>query len=50
MNTWKNLAPDLIRQRVIIEGTTIKIVKPAQIKEYLDGLAEDTGMEKISGP
>ena len=47
---WKNLAPDLVRQRVIIEGTTDKIVEPEKIKEYLDALAEVTGMEKLSGP
>ena len=32
---WKNLAPDLVRQRVIIEGTTEKIAEPEQIKDYL---------------
>ena len=37
---WKNLAPDLVRQRVIIEGTSEKIIEPEQIKEYLDKLAE----------
>lgn len=49
-NNWKNLAPDLVRQRVIIEGTTEKIVEPEQIKDYLDNLANVTGMEKLSGP
>ncbi|PIZ95050.1 MAG: hypothetical protein COX81_01995 [Candidatus Magasanikbacteria bacterium CG_4_10_14_0_2_um_filter_37_12] len=47
---WKNLAPDLIRQRVIIEGTTKKIVEPNQITKYLNELAKVTGMEKLSGP
>lgn len=47
---WKNLAPHLTRQRVIIEGTTAKIVAPDQIKTYLDQLAHITGMEKLSGP
>ena len=47
---WKNLAPDLIRQRVIIEGTTEKIVEPEQIKKYLLKSAEITGMEVLSGP
>jgi len=47
---WKNLAPNLVRQRVIIEGTTEKIVVPEKIKEYLDELAKITGMEKLSGP
>lgn len=47
---WKNLAPDLLRQRVIIEGTTEKIVEPEQIKTYLDELAKTCDMEKLSGP
>jgi len=50
LKEWKNLAPNLIRQRVIIEGTTEKIVEPEQIKEYLDKLAKVTGMVKLSGP
>ncbi|MDP3883281.1 MAG: S-adenosylmethionine decarboxylase [Candidatus Staskawiczbacteria bacterium] len=47
---WKNLAPDLIRQRIIIEGTTEKIVEPEQIKKYLVKLAEVCDMEVISEP
>ncbi len=47
---WKNLAPELVRQRVIIEGTTKQIVEPEEIKKYLDALAEITKMEKLSGP
>lgn len=47
---WRNLAPNLVRQRVVIEGTTEKIVEPEQIKEYLNALAEFTGMEKLSEP
>lgn len=50
LSEWKNLAPNLVRQRVIIEGTTEKIVEPEQIKEYLDELAKVTDMEKLSGP
>lgn len=47
---WKNLAPDLIRQRVIIEGTIEKIVEPEQIKSYLLELAKITDMEVLSEP
>ena len=48
--TWKNLAPNIIRQRVIIECTTKKLVEPEQIKDYLLKLAEVTKMEVMSGP
>lgn len=47
---WKNLAPQIIRQRVIIEGTTEKIVEPEQIKAYLLALADVTKMEVLSPP
>ncbi len=47
---WRNLAPHIIRQRVIIECTTEKIVEPEQMKDYLCKLAETTKMEVLSGP
>jgi S-adenosylmethionine decarboxylase len=47
---WKNLAPKLIRQRLIIEGTTEKIVKPRKIKRYLLELAKVAKMEVLSAP
>ncbi len=47
---WRNLAPALVRQRVIIEGTTQSIVEPEQIKKYLLELAAVTKMEVLSGP
>ena len=47
---WKNLAPNIIRQRVIIECTTKNIAEPDQIKDYLMKLADFTKMEVMSGP
>jgi hypothetical protein len=47
---WKNLAPNLIRQRVIIEATTEKIVEPEDIKKYLSALAEVCKMEVLAEP
>ncbi|HEY4518391.1 MAG TPA: S-adenosylmethionine decarboxylase [Candidatus Paceibacterota bacterium] len=49
-NEWKNLAPNLVRQRVIMEGTTSKIVEPSTIKDYLIELAKVTDMEVLSPP
>ncbi|OGG79142.1 hypothetical protein A3A39_00795 [Candidatus Kaiserbacteria bacterium RIFCSPLOWO2_01_FULL_54_13] len=46
----KNLAPGLIRQRVIIELTTRELVGPDEIKKYLLGLVAVTKMERLSGP
>ncbi|MEK7134776.1 MAG: S-adenosylmethionine decarboxylase [Patescibacteria group bacterium] len=42
---WKNLAPKIVRQRVIIEGITKDLVMPDQIRKYLNALAKVTGME-----
>ena len=47
---WKNLVPNLIRQRVVIEGTTKKIVEPAQIKSYLLELAVVAKMGVLKKP
>lgn len=47
---WKNLAPDLVRQRLIMEGTTAHIIKPPQIRRYLNALARVTKMEILSPP
>ncbi len=47
---WKNLAPDLVRQRIIIEGTTKEIVKPEQIKHYLMELSKVVNMTVLSEP
>ena len=48
--TWRNLAPNILRQRLMIEGTTLEIVEPPQILDYLKQLAVISGMEVISGP
>ena len=47
---WRDLAPNIIRQRLIIEGTTIIIVEPPQIEDYLRKLAGVTKMEILGGP
>jgi S-adenosylmethionine decarboxylase len=47
---WKDLAPQLLRQRIVIEGTTEEIVGPDQIRAYLIALADFTGMDRLSEP
>jgi S-adenosylmethionine decarboxylase len=47
---WRDLAPGLTRQRVIIEATTKSIVEPDAIKNYLSKLADVVGMEALSKP
>ena len=47
---WKNLAPKLVRQRVIIEGTTKEIVGLDKIKDYLMKLSKVVEMVVLSDP
>ena len=47
---WKNLAPDLVRQRIVIEGTSKKIVEPEAIKDYLQKLSKVVNMVVLSPP
>ncbi|MCB9798825.1 hypothetical protein H6758_03820 [Candidatus Nomurabacteria bacterium] len=47
---WKNLAPGIVRQRVVIEGTTKQIVEPAQIEDYLVQLSEVLDMRALRKP
>ena len=38
MTDWKELAPDIFRQRLIIEATTIDHIDPVAMYDYLTGL------------
>ncbi len=50
MIMWKNLAPHIIRQRLILEGTVEKLIEPEQFKEYLIRLSEVAKMEMLKEP
>lgn len=45
---WKNLTPNILRQRLIIEGTTKKLVSCELMESYLLALANVAKM-KIAG-
>lgn len=47
---WDDLAPHIIRQRLIIEATTPELVGPEALREYLLLLASTTRMQVLSGP
>ena len=49
-NEWKNLTPNLARQRIIIECTTPEVVGPDQIKDYLVKLSQNVEMKALSEP
>ena len=50
MSNWKELAPDIFRQRLIIEATTIEHVDAVVMYDYLTGLTEALQMVRHSGP
>ena len=45
-----DLAPDVFRQRMIIEGTTNKPISPEDIKRLLDKLCECLNMVALTAP
>ncbi len=50
-NEWRNLAPNLVRQRLIIEANTIDFIdNPELISSYLKQLSALTGMVTMRDP
>lgn len=47
---WRNLAPNLVRQRIIIECTTPEVVGEEKIKSYLVELSKTVDMKALSEP
>jgi hypothetical protein len=48
---WKNLAPNLIRQRIIIEATTTNFIdNKVMISKYLKQLTKIVGMTAMQDP
>lgn len=48
--TWKDLAPNIIRQRLIIEGKSKNLISDKQIKEYLSKLSDELNMNTLIEP
>lgn len=46
----RDLAPDVFRQRMIIEGETKEIIKPEDIKLLLDKLCNNLDMVALTAP
>ena len=45
-----DLAPDIHRQRMVIEGLIDQVVDEHQIVDYLSQLSEVLGMSRLAGP
>ena len=46
----KDLAPDIIRQRLVIEGTPSTTISDQNIKDYLTSLSDEIGMITLIEP
>lgn len=49
-NNWKNLAPDIVRQRVVMEALTPELVTAEQIEDYLVKLSAELKMRPLRDP
>jgi S-adenosylmethionine decarboxylase len=47
---WKNLAPEIVRQRLIVEGYPSANITDEQIKDYFLKLSEVCGMKTLAEP
>ena len=48
--TWRDLAPDIVRQRLVIEGIPARPVDDAQIRAYLAALSREVDMVQLVVP
>ena len=50
LSTYRDLAPDIFRQRFVIEGTRQQPITDAEIREYLRRLSDVCGMIVLLEP
>jgi S-adenosylmethionine decarboxylase len=47
---WRDLAPEIVRQRLVIEGIPARPVDDAQIRSYLSALTREVDMAQLIEP
>jgi S-adenosylmethionine decarboxylase len=47
---WRDLAPEIVRQRLVIEGTPARPVDDARIRAYLSALSREVDMVQLIEP
>jgi S-adenosylmethionine decarboxylase len=47
---WRDLAPDILRQRLVIEGVPAQPVDDGQIRRYLSALSREVDMVQLIDP
>ena len=50
VDAWRDLAPDILRQRLVIEGVPAGPVDDAQIRHYLSALSREVDMVQLLEP
>lgn len=48
--TWLDLAPQIVRQRLVVEGLCREPIDDAAIRSYLSGLSRVCGMRALAEP
>jgi S-adenosylmethionine decarboxylase len=49
-DNWRDLAPQIVRQRLVIEGIPARPVDDAQIRQYLTALSREVDMVQLLEP
>ncbi len=49
-DAWHDLAPEILRQRLVIEGVPARPVDDTQIREYLSALSREVDMVQLLEP
>ena len=47
---WRDLAPQILRQRLVVEGTCDQPIDAVQIRDYLNQLADVCAMQTLTEP
>src|SRR3712207_4275025 len=49
-DAWRDLAPEIVRQRLVIEGVPARPVDDAQVRAYLAALSRELDMVPLNVP
>ena len=47
---WRDLAPEILRQRLVVEGVPARPIGADQIQRYLAELSDEIGMRRLLAP
>ncbi|HEX2073671.1 MAG TPA: S-adenosylmethionine decarboxylase [Geodermatophilus sp.] len=50
LDDWHDLAPEIVRQRLVIEGIPARPISDAQIRRYLSALSREVDMVQLLEP